>query len=99
MFFAAFIFGSINGAREIVKESAIYQRERTVNLGIAPYLFSKIFVLGIFSLLQSFILVFLVNLREPLNQLDGNHILFSPFVEIYISMALTALAGLMTGLL
>ena len=99
MAFAAVMFGCINGAREIVKEAAIYQRERTVNLGIAPYLFSKIFVLGIFSLVQSFILVFLVDLREPLSQLDGNSILFSPFVEIYISMALTALAGLMTGLL
>jgi len=99
MAFAAVMFGCINGAREIVKEAAIYQRERTVNLGITPYLFSKIIVLGIFSLVQSFILVFLVNLREPLSQLDGNSILFSPFVEIYISMALTAMAGLMTGLL
>ena len=99
MAFAAVMFGCINGAREIVKESAIYQRERTVNLGIAPYLFSKIFILGIFSLLQSFILVFLVNLKEPLKQLGGNSILFPTFTEIYISMALTALAGLMTGLL
>jgi ABC-type multidrug transport system ATPase subunit len=99
MAFAAVMFGCINGAREIVKEVAIYQRERTVNLGIAPYLFSKIFILGIFSLVQSFILVFLVNLKEPLSQLDGNSILFPAFIEIYISMALTALAGLMTGLL
>jgi ABC-type multidrug transport system ATPase subunit/pSer/pThr/pTyr-binding forkhead associated (FHA) protein len=99
MAFAAVMFGCINGAREIVKESAIYQRERTVNLGIAPYLFSKILVLGLFSLLQSFILVFLVNLKEPLNQLNSNSILFPTFTEIYISMALTALAGLMTGLL
>jgi len=97
MAFAAVMFGCINGAREIVKEAAIYQRERTVNLGIIPYLFSKIFILGIFSLVQSFILVFLVNLKEPLSQIHS--IIFSPFVEIYISMALTALAGLMTGLL
>ena len=97
MAFAAIMFGCLNGAREIVKEAAIYQRERTVNLGIAPYLFSKIFILGIFSLMQSFILVFLVNLKEPLSQVHS--ILLPPFVEIYISMALTALAGLMTGLL
>ncbi|HEY4032633.1 MAG TPA: ATP-binding cassette domain-containing protein [Ktedonobacteraceae bacterium] len=97
MAFAAIMFGCLNGAREIVKEGAIYQRERTVNLGIAPYLFSKIFILGLFSLLQSFILVFLVNLKDPLSQTHS--ILFPPFVEIYISMALTALAGLMTGLL
>ncbi len=97
MAFAAIMFGCLNGAREIVKEAAIYQRERTVNLGIAPYLFSKIFILGIFSLVQSFILVFLVNLKDPLSQVHS--ILFAPFLEIYISMALTALTGLMTGLL
>jgi hypothetical protein len=97
MAFAAIMFGCLNGSREIVKEAAIYQRERTVNLGIAPYLFSKIFILGLFSLVQSFILVFLVNLKDPLGQVHS--ILFPPFLEIYISMALTALAGLMTGLL
>ncbi len=97
MAFAAIMFGCLNGAREIVKEAAIYQRERTVNLGIVPYLFSKIFVLGVFSLIQSFLLVFLVNLKEPLSQVHS--ILFSPWLEIYISLALTSLAGLMTGLL
>jgi ABC-type multidrug transport system ATPase subunit len=97
MAFATIMFGCLNGAREIVKEAAIYQRERTVNLGITPYLFSKIFILGLFSLVQSFILVFLVNLKDPFSQVHS--ILFSPFLEIYISMALTALAGLMTGLL
>jgi ABC transport system ATP-binding/permease protein len=95
MSFAAIMFGCINGAREIVKESAIYRRERTVNLGIIPYLFSKITVLGIFSLIQSFILVALVGLKAPYK----NSVLLSPFMEIYVTMALTALAGLMTGLL
>ncbi len=97
MAFAAIMFGCLNGAREIVKEAAIYRRERTVNLGIAPYLCSKIFILGIFSLIQSFILVFAVNLKDPLSQVHS--ILFAPFLEIYITMALTALSGLMTGLL
>lgn len=95
MSFAAIMFGCINGAREIVKESAIYRRERTVNLGIMPYLFSKITVLGIFSLVQSFILVALVWLKAPYK----NSVLLPPFMEIYVTMALTALAGLMTGLL
>ncbi len=95
MSFAAIMFGSINGAREIVKENAIYKRERAVNLGITPYLFSKIVVLGLFSLVQSLILVLFVNAKAPF----VHSILFGPFLEIYISMALTALAGLMTGLL
>ena len=102
MAFAAVMFGCINGAREIVKEAAIYRRERTVNLGIMPYIFSKFVVLGLLSLLQAYVLVFMVNLAAPFaapgNGLHG--IIFDNiFLEIYISMALTALAGLMTGLL
>jgi ABC-type multidrug transport system ATPase subunit len=45
-------FGCNNSAREIVKEEAIYSRERAVNLGITPYLGSKFLVLGGFSALQ-----------------------------------------------
>ena len=94
MAFAAVMFGCINGAREIVKEDAVYRRERTVNLGIMPYMFSKIVVLGILCLLQSLVLVLLVNKAAPLQQ---GIILPSP-VEIYITMALTSIAGLMLGL-
>ncbi|HET8842936.1 MAG TPA: FHA domain-containing protein [Ktedonobacteraceae bacterium] len=94
MAFAAVMFGCINGAREIVKELPIYRRERAVNLGIAPYLFSKIGVLGFLCLLQSAVLVIVVNIKAPFDQ--G---IFLPVVaEIYISVFLTALAGLMMGL-
>ncbi len=92
--FAAVMFGCINGAREIVKEAAIYQRERSVNLGIMPYMFSKISVLGVLCLLQSAILVLMVNAKASFQ----TSIFLPPIVEIYISAALTALAGLMIGL-
>ena len=39
-------FGTSIAAREIVREQVIYTRERMVNLGILPYLASKLFVLG-----------------------------------------------------
>ena len=94
MGFAAVLFGCINGAREIVKEAPVYRRERMVNLGIAPYIFSKIIVLGILCLLQSVILVFLVNRKAPFQQ----GIFLPVFAEIYITMALASLAGLMLGL-
>jgi ABC-type multidrug transport system ATPase subunit/pSer/pThr/pTyr-binding forkhead associated (FHA) protein len=94
MAFAAVMFGSINGAREIVKEAPIYRRERTVNLGIAPYMFSKIAVLGVLCLLQSAILVLAVNFIAPFQ----HSTFLPPVLEIYITMALTALAGLMVGL-
>ena len=94
MAFAAVMFGVINGAREIVKEEPIYRRERTVNLGIIPYMFSKITVLGVLCLLQSLVLVIFVNLRAPLH----HSTLLPPVLEIYISLFLTSIAGLMTGL-
>ena len=94
MAFATVLFGCINGAREIVKESAIYSRERAVNLGILPYMFSKIVVLGMLCLFQSAVLVFVVELGEPLKQ----GILMPPVLETYITVALTSLAGLMIGL-
>ena len=96
MAFAAVMFGCINGAREIVKEEPIYRRERTVNLGIVPYLFSKIVVLGILCALQSAILVVGVNLRTPF---PNQGLVFpSATGEIYLTLFLTSLAGLMMGL-
>src|SRR5579875_2932486 len=92
--FAAVMFGCINGAREIVKEAAIYKRERTVNLGIAAYMFSKIAVLGTLCLIQSAVLVLMVNAKAPFQ----TSIFLPPILEIYITAALTALAGLMIGL-
>lgn len=92
--FAAVMFGCINGTREIVKENPIYIRERMVNLGIVSYIFSKIAVLGVLCLLQSFVIVFLVNLVDPFQE----SIFLPPFIEVYITIALTALAGLMMGL-
>jgi ABC transport system ATP-binding/permease protein len=94
MAFAAVTFGCINGVREIVKEAPIYRRERAVNLGIAPYMFSKIVILGILCLLQSAIVIYIANLKAPLHQ----GIFLPPLAEIYITMALASLAGLMLGL-
>src|SRR5579885_965918 len=92
--FAAVMFGCINGAREIVKEAPIYRRERTVNLGLAPYMFSKIAVLGVLCLIQSAVLVLMINAKAPFQ----TSIFLPPIVEIYITAALTSLAGLMIGL-
>ncbi|HLI07310.1 MAG TPA: ATP-binding cassette domain-containing protein [Ktedonobacteraceae bacterium] len=94
MAFAAVTFGCINGVREIVKEMPIYKRERAVNLGIAPYMFSKIVILGILCLIQSAIVLYIVNMKAPLQE----SIFLPPLAEIYITMALASLAGLMLGL-
>jgi ABC transport system ATP-binding/permease protein len=101
MAFAAVMFGCLNGAREIVKEAPIYQRERAVNLGIAPYMFSKIVVQGTLCLVQSLILVAIVYFRAPIHRGVGPYqqgIFMDPVLETYITLALTSLGGLMIGL-
>ena len=53
-------FGCNNAAKEIVKEEAIYGRERSVNLGIVPYLGSKFLVLSLMSAVQVFLLMLVI---------------------------------------
>ncbi|MCA9719158.1 MAG: FHA domain-containing protein [Dehalococcoidia bacterium] len=45
-----FLVGALSSVREIVKEAPIYQRERTVSLGIVPYIGSKLLVAFLFAL-------------------------------------------------
>lgn len=56
---AAVWFGCSNAAREIVREQAIYRRERMVNLSIFAYAASKFAVLGFLCFLQCLTLVIL----------------------------------------
>jgi ABC-type multidrug transport system ATPase subunit/pSer/pThr/pTyr-binding forkhead associated (FHA) protein len=92
--FIAVLFGVLNGTRAIVKEVSIYQRERTVNLGIIPYVFSKVLLLGLFALFQDLVLLSIVEAFEPLHQ----GIFLPIFLEVYITLVLTALSGLLLGL-
>ena len=90
----AVLFGCINGTREIVKESAIYQRERAVNLGLVPYMSSKIVVLGMLALLQSASILLIANLFEPFHQ----GVFLPVLLENYISLTLASVAGVLLGL-
>ncbi len=90
-------FGTSIAAREIIRERAVYKRERMVNLGLMPYLFSKLFVLGIIVSIQC-ILLFL-----PLKFFDITGLMPLPgqFLGIpqFFVMLLTAGVGIALGLL
>lgn len=58
---SAIWFGCLNSAREVVKELPIYLRERSVNLGIAPYLASKLLPLAVLCALQCVMLLAIVS--------------------------------------
>ncbi len=62
MAIAAIWFGATNSCREIVSERSVYRRERMVNLKIAPYIFSKVFVLAVFLAVQCLLMAFIVKL-------------------------------------
>ncbi|MBW4680521.1 MAG: ATP-binding cassette domain-containing protein [Microcoleus vaginatus WJT46-NPBG5] len=64
---AAIWVGLSTSLQEIVKESAIYLRERLVNLGLFPYLGSKVLILSGLALLQTLLMVgvILIGFKSP----------------------------------
>jgi len=88
--------GAMNAAREIVKELPIYRRERMVGLGLAPYLASKYVVLGGLCLFQAATLLLGIGLRA---RLPAQGILLSGPLELYVTLLLSAVAGLAMGLM
>jgi ABC-type multidrug transport system ATPase subunit len=95
MSFTAVLFGCVNAVREIVKEAPIYARERAVTVGILPYMFSKIVVLSLLCLFQVAVLAVVINAFAPF---EVKGILMPTVLEVYCTLALTSLSGLMIGL-
>jgi ABC-type multidrug transport system ATPase subunit len=97
-------FGCNNSAREIVKEEAVYGRERAVNLGIVPYLASKFFVLSVIAAVQVALTMLVIyggmelmhalagsDIPEPIYRLD--------YLAQYGVLVLLAMTGVALGLL
>ncbi len=82
--------GCTNACREIVKERAIFMRERMVNLDVGAYVYSKVRVLAILNILQCIMLITIVNLYI--------HLLGSKLL-IFLSLFFCSLAGVAIGLL
>jgi hypothetical protein len=88
------IVGSFATMRELVKEAEIYKRERTIGLGLLPYLFSKLTVALVFSLYQAaaFLLITLLAINVP----GGNP---EVWLQMYVSIFLAILSAMVMGLL
>lgn len=84
--------GGISQMREIVKEADIYRRERLVNLKILPYVLSKVWVAALLAFYQAaaYTIVHYLAFDMPGGALE--------FGQIYITMTLATLAGMMLGL-
>ena len=90
-------FGTSVSACEIVRERPVYERERMVNLGLIPYLASKLFVLGVIVSLQCLILFVPLKVFDLLGlmSMPGEHV----GVPQFWTMLLTAGVGISLGLL
>ncbi len=80
-------FGCINSVRELVKELPIYLRERSVNLGIFPYIFSKLIPLTLICFIQCLLLLAMLAVLFPI---EGN-LLLRFAVLFMLAVAATAM--------
>lgn len=89
-------FGIINAAREITKERAILQRERSFNLRLLPYLASKFAVLTGVALLQAGLLIGLLVLKVTF---PPSGLLLPGWLEAVLTCGLASIVGVALGLL
>ena len=92
----AVLSGMANSVREIIKERDIFERERMAGLSTGAYLFSKVLVLGLVSVIQS---VFIVIIGLAGKQLPAHgSVLGSPLIEILVAVAGLTLVSMLVGL-
>jgi ABC-type multidrug transport system ATPase subunit len=96
MALASVLLGLFASVYEIVKERSVYRRERMVTLRIVPYIASKVVVLGLFALIQCFLLMAVINLKVDYPA-DG--VFLSAPAEMYVTLVLGTLAAILMGLL
>jgi len=94
----ACLAGAALSVRELVKERAIYKRERAAGLSSGAYLASKLIVLGVISVVQSFVLVLLGVAIWPLPK-SGSFLVSASLAELLIAIAVLSLTSMCLGLL
>ena len=94
----ACLSGAASSVRELVKERDIYVRERAAGLSCGVYLWSKLLVLGVIAVVQSFVLVLLGLGGRPLPS-AGSFLTHLPLVELLLGVAALAMASMCLGLL
>jgi ABC-type multidrug transport system ATPase subunit/pSer/pThr/pTyr-binding forkhead associated (FHA) protein len=90
--------GAANAVREIVKERAIYRRERATGLSPVAYLLSKFAVLGVITMLQTAVLV-IVGLAGRPGPSKGAVFTSTPMVELIVAIVFLGIASMALGLL
>ncbi|GAA1954528.1 ATP-binding cassette domain-containing protein [Catenulispora subtropica] len=89
--------GASNSIREIVKERPILTRERAIGLSPSAYVLSKVLLLGLLTIAQAAVLVFLGIVRQ--GGPGHGSVLSSGQFELFLGVALAGLAAMALGLL
>jgi ABC transport system ATP-binding/permease protein len=91
------LVGLAAAIRELVKERAVYVRERAIGLSSSAYLLSKLLVLGVLCGIQAvvFTLLSLLGRDAP----DEALLLPSPMAEVVLAVVAVTLASMVVGLL
>lgn len=92
---SAFWVGMLNAIQEVCKERSIMKREYMTGLSLNAYIISKIIVLGMMCLVQSLMIVGVFTLTVGLPE-EG--LMMHPFIELFITTFLTAVASSAMGL-
>jgi ABC-type multidrug transport system ATPase subunit/ABC-type multidrug transport system permease subunit len=85
--------GSIDSAREIIKEKSVYVRENAVGVRLGAYLFSKAAVLFVLAAIQTALLAAIIFAFQPLHEPRATYGL------VFAMLLLTAFAAVGMGLL
>ncbi|MGW6915117.1 FHA domain-containing protein [Kitasatospora sp. NPDC054939] len=91
--------GSANAVREIVKERAIYQRERVVGLSRSAYLVSKVVVLGVITVVQAAVLTTVGLFGVDLSVAVDSGVFLPALPELILAVAMLSFSAMMLGLL
>lgn len=97
LIFGSAFMGSASSVRELVKERAIYQRERAIGLSLGAYLVSKLVVLGALTGIEAVVFALLGML--DLEGLDSSVLLDSGRAEIVIAAVLVTFTSMVLGLM
>jgi ABC transport system ATP-binding/permease protein len=97
----AVFMGTALTVRDLVGERMIFQRERAVGLSASSYLMAKVLVFSAAALLDTALMVIIMTIGKGAPSRGGvllGHGVVSGVVELWLTLALTAIASAMVGL-
>jgi ABC-type multidrug transport system ATPase subunit len=94
---SAVLSGTANSIREFIKERDIFERERMAGLSATAYLFSKVILLSVISVIQTAIVV-IVGLAGRPEPSSGVVIPGPAIIEIWVALAVLAVVSTLLGL-